>query len=71
MGGLFAVSTIFCSFGTGSLPQINSISNVMYSSFGIPHVITGGVLAIILALVILGGIKRIAAVTSALVPVWH
>lgn len=69
MGGLFAVSTIFCSFGTGSLPQINSISNVIYSSFGIPHFITGAVLAIFLALVILGGIKRIARVTSALVPV--
>jgi AGCS family alanine or glycine:cation symporter len=69
MGGLFAVATIFCSFGTGSLPQINSISNVIFSSFGIPHIITGGVLSFFLALVILGGIKRIAAVTSALVPV--
>jgi len=68
LGGIFALSTIFCSFGTGNLPQINSISNVLFSSFGLNHMITGGILAIILALVIIGGIKRIAKVTAALTP---
>jgi len=68
LGGLFAVSTIFCSFGTGSLPQINSISNVLYSTFGVNHMLTGGILAILLGLVIIGGIKRIARVTASLVP---
>ena len=29
LGAIFAVSTVFCSFGTGSLPQINSISNIL------------------------------------------
>ena len=68
MGAFFAVATIFSSFGTGSLPQINSISNSMYTSFGLNHMITGAVLALLLGLVIVGGIKRIAAVTSRLVP---
>lgn len=68
LGGIFAVSTIFCSFGTGNLPQINSISNVLYSTFGINQMFTGGVLAILLGLVIIGGIKRIAKVTASLVP---
>ncbi len=68
LGGIFAFSTIFCSFGTGNLPQINSISNVMFSTFGISKWITGAVLAILLGLVIIGGIKRIAKVTSKLVP---
>jgi len=68
LGGIFAVSTIFCSFGTGNLPQVNSISNIMFSTFGIHQMITGGVLAIILALIIIGGIKRIAKVTESLVP---
>ncbi len=68
LGGIFAVSTVFCSFGTGNLPQINSISNVMFSAFGINHMITGGILAVLLGLVIIGGIKRIAKVTSRLVP---
>lgn len=68
MGGLFAVATIFSSFGTGSLPQINSIANAMYATFGLEHIVTGGVLAVILGVVIIGGIKRIAKVTEKLVP---
>ncbi len=65
---IFSVATIFSSFGTGSLPQINSISNSFYSTFGLSHWITGAVLSVLLAAVILGGIKRIASVTSRLVP---
>ena len=69
MGALFAVATILSSFGTGNLPQINSIANSMFETFGLNHVLTGGVLAVLLAMVILGGIKRIAKVTSRLVPI--
>ncbi len=68
LGGFFAVATVLSSFGTGSLPQINSISNSVFATFGINHIVTGFILAILLALVIIGGIKRIAAVTSTLVP---
>jgi len=68
LGGFFAFATILSSFGTGSLPQINSISDSMFTSFGINHTLTGGVLAVLLGLVIIGGIKRIAKVTSTLVP---
>ncbi|MGD9931537.1 MAG: alanine/glycine:cation symporter family protein [Mangrovibacterium sp.] len=65
---IFAVATVFSSFGTGSLPQINSISNSMFTTFGINKVLTGAVLALLLGFVIIGGIKRIAKVTSRLVP---
>ncbi|MDR1937222.1 MAG: sodium:alanine symporter family protein [Tannerellaceae bacterium] len=68
LAALFAGATIFCSFGTGSLPQINSISNAIFSSFGIQHYITGAVLAVLLALIVIGGIKRIAKVSERLVP---
>lgn len=68
LGAFFSFATILSSFGTGSLPQINSISNSIFSAFGIKHYITGSILAILLALVIIGGIKRIAKVTSWLVP---
>ncbi|MBR8536220.1 sodium:alanine symporter family protein [Carboxylicivirga sediminis] len=68
IAAIFALATILSSFGTGSLPQINSISNSLFSTFGIPHMITGLVLAILLGFVIIGGIKRIAKVTSRLVP---
>lgn len=68
LAGIFAVATILSSFGTGNLPQINSISNSLFETFGINHMLTGAVLAVLLGLVIVGGIKRIAKVTSTLVP---
>lgn len=68
LGAIFAVATILSSFGTGSLPQINSISNSLFETFGLNHMLTGGILAVLLGLVIIGGIKRIAKVTSRLVP---
>ena len=68
VGIMFAFATVLSSFGTGSLPQINSISNSMFSSFGIDKMLTGGILAILLGVVIIGGIKRIASITEKLVP---
>jgi AGCS family alanine or glycine:cation symporter len=65
---LFAIATVISSFGTGSLPQINNIAQGMEATFGFEPWHTGGVLAVLLALVILGGIKRIAAITSRVVP---
>ncbi|HKI89546.1 MAG TPA: amino acid carrier protein, partial [Draconibacterium sp.] len=69
LAAIFAVATILSSFGTGNLPQINSISNSLFETFGINHMITGGILAVLLGFVIIGGIKRIAKVTSRLVPI--
>lgn len=68
LAAAFAVATVLSSFGTGSLPQINSISTTLYSTFGIDLMVTGAVLSVLLGLVIIGGIKRIAAVTEKLVP---
>ncbi|MFA8437117.1 MAG: alanine/glycine:cation symporter family protein [Marinifilaceae bacterium] len=68
LAGFFAAMAIISSFGTGNLPQINSISNSLFSTFGIEKMLTGGVLAVLLGFVILGGIKRIASVTEKLVP---
>ncbi len=65
---LFAIATVISSFGTGNMPQINNIAQGMESTFGIAPVLTGAVLSVLLALVILGGIKRIAAITSRVVP---
>ena len=65
---VFAFATILSSFGTGNLPQINSIANSLFTTFKMPNIVTGLVLAVLLGFVILGGIKRIAKVTSKLVP---
>ncbi len=68
LAAIFAFATIISSFGTGNMPQINSISSSVFSTFGIQPIITGGVLAVILGFVIIGGIKRIVKVTDKLVP---
>ena len=65
---MFAIFCVLASFGIGNMAQSNSISSAMQSNFNIPTVVTGVVLAVITALVVLGGIKRIAMVTEKLVP---
>lgn len=68
MAAFFAVMVIFGSFGTGNLPQVNSIANSLYAVTGIENWITGAVLSLVLVAVVLGGIKRIAKVTEKLIP---
>lgn len=65
---VFAIATILCSLGTGNMAQSNSISDVLFSNYGIPTWLTGISISFIVLLVIVGGIKRIAQITSKLVP---
>ena len=65
---LFAVFTAVAAFGIGNMVQANSISVMFQKSFSIPQWVTGAVLTIITAVVVLGGIKSIAKVCSVLVP---
>ena len=64
----FALATVVSSFGSGNLPQSNSIANGLSASFGIPNWASGFVLASFLGAVILGGIKRIVVVAEKIVP---
>jgi AGCS family alanine or glycine:cation symporter len=64
----FAFATILCSIGTGNMAQSNSISDVLRSNYSIPTWVSGLILTSFVLLVIVGGIKRIAEVTSKLVP---
>ena len=65
---LFSVFCILASFGIGNMTQVNSIADAMHTNFGIAAIATGIVLAVIAALVVVGGIKRIGQVTEKLVP---
>lgn len=65
----FAIATVISSFGTGNLPQSNGIAQSIEATFGFDPLMVGSVLGILLALVILGGIQRIAAFTSKIVPI--
>ena len=65
---LFSVCLLLMCLGTGNMPQISSIAVVMNDTFNIPKFVTGAVLAALLWMVIIGGIKRIAQIASKLVP---
>ncbi|MBE5843627.1 MAG: alanine:cation symporter family protein [Butyrivibrio sp.] len=65
---MFSVFCVLASFGIGNMSQINSIAVNMNSAFHIPFFVTGLILMVLAGLVIVGGLKRIAAVTEKLVP---
>jgi AGCS family alanine or glycine:cation symporter len=65
---LFAGFTSVTAFGIGNMVQANSISVLVNESFQIPMWVTGLILTVLTAVVILGGIKSIARVCEGLVP---
>lgn len=65
---LFSLFTALAAFGIGSTVQANAIATLTYESYGISPTITGCVLCLLTAAVVLGGIKNIARVCSMLVP---
>lgn len=65
---LFSLFAAIACFGIGNLTQGNSIASSLNDTFGVPVQITGVVLAIVVAVVIVGGINGIAKVTEKLVP---
>ena len=68
LGMIFAALTAIAAFGIGCMTQANSISALAKESLGINPWITGVVMTVLTAIVILGGIKSIAAVCEKLVP---
>lgn len=68
MATAFAFFGMIAGFGIGNGVQANSVADVMHSSFQVSELTTGIIMAILAALVLLGGIKRIATVAGKLVP---
>ncbi|WP_029654184.1 alanine/glycine:cation symporter family protein [Marinobacter daepoensis] len=68
LGVLFAVFAAIAAFGIGNTVQANSVADVLESNFDLPHWVTGVVLMFLVGMVLIGGIKRIGQVASALVP---
>jgi AGCS family alanine or glycine:cation symporter len=68
LGILFAISAIFGGFGAGGMFQANQAASALATYFNVPHIVTGCALAIAIAMVIIGGIKRIGQVASKIVP---
>lgn len=65
---IFAIATVLCSLGTGNMAQANSMTDAIATSYNIETWLSGIFITGLVLLVIVGGIKRIAEVTSLLVP---
>jgi len=65
---VFAFAGILCSLGTGNMAQANSISDALFTGYNIPVLYTGLAISALVLLIVIGGLKRIANVTSKLVP---
>ncbi len=68
LGILFALFAGLSAFGIGSSVQANAVSKVIYQNFEIPLWVSGVVMAVLVAVVILGGVKAITRTCEALVP---
>ncbi len=69
LGVLFAVFGGIAAFGIGNMVQANAVAESLYKSFSVPPILSGVILAVFTAAVVLGGIKRIGEVSGILVPV--
>jgi len=69
LGAAFALFAFIASFGIGNMVQSNSVADAVNQSLGVPHWISGIVVAAATALVVIGGIKSIARVAEAIVPI--
>lgn len=68
MAVLFAIFTACASFGIGSTVQANAIASITHEAYGVPTTIVGIAVSLLIAAVVLGGVKSIAKVCGFLVP---
>ena len=64
LGFVFALFGSLAGFGIANTVQSNAVSQVLNTEFSVPTWLTGGVLMLLVGTVILGGVKRIAAVCT-------
>ena len=69
LAGFFAVAIVLALGFMGCMVQSNSIGSTMNTAFGIPTWISGVILVVICAVIFLGGVQRLAAVTEKIVPI--
>ncbi|MDH3255961.1 MAG: amino acid carrier protein, partial [Acidobacteriota bacterium] len=68
MATAFAAFAVICSFGSGNMNQSNTMADAVEAKFGIHPIWTALVFAVIVGMVIIGGIRRIGKVTAVLAP---
>ena len=68
LGVIFAFCLLVSTFGSGNMPQIDNISSTIESSFGLDPLYTSIAMSLLVASVIIGGIKRISTIAASIVP---
>ncbi|MDR1852973.1 MAG: amino acid carrier protein, partial [Propionibacteriaceae bacterium] len=68
LGVLFAVFGALAAFGIGNGTQVSAMTSNMKGAFGVPEIVTGVIVMILVGLTLIGGIKSIGKVTAAFVP---
>ena len=68
LGLAFAVFGAVAAFGIGNAVQVNSMATALVDSFGVPTWLTGLIVAVLVGVVVIGGIQRIGEVAGKLVP---
>ncbi len=68
LGAIFAFCLLVSTFGSGNMPQIDNISSTIESSFGLDPLYTSIAMSLLVASVIIGGIKRISTIAASIVP---
>jgi AGCS family alanine or glycine:cation symporter len=66
---VFAVAAVLCSLGTGNMAQSNSMAEALKETYNIPKIYSALGITFLVFLIVVGGLKRIANVTSKLVPI--
>ncbi|MEA1872862.1 MAG: sodium:alanine symporter family protein [Bacteroidota bacterium] len=66
---VFAIAAVLCSLGTGNMAQSNSMAEALLDTYQIPKIVSALVITGFVLLIVVGGLKRIANVTSRLVPI--
>ncbi len=69
LGMVFAFFAVVASFGIGNMTQSNAVASALFSQFEFPTWITGAILLVLTAIVIVGGVKSIGKTTSFLIPI--
>jgi len=68
VGGIFVITLLISTITGGNMFQAWNVADITYQYFGIPQIVVGIFLAVVVGMVIIGGIKRIGAVAGRLVP---
>src|SRR5690606_4652621 len=68
IGGIFVITLLISTVTGGNMFQSWNVADITHSYFGVPQIAVGIILAVVVGLVIIGGIRRIGAVAGRLVP---